>query len=99
VRGVNRRDLGSERTGLAVGSLAEFLALSRADVMRVAESVRTRTPAGTTWLSLSALLERRGYRTVGDLGREAAISWAWHLGVITSEQKSTALRAAGTPNS
>jgi len=63
-------------------ALERFLALTSWEVEREADRQARRSPAGTTWLSLSKLMQRNGYRIVAELGLPAAISWGMHLGVL-----------------
>jgi hypothetical protein len=84
-------------------ALSEFLVLSSADVeARAIRSLRG-SPAGTTWLGLSKLMERQSYQLVRDLGLPAAGSWARHLGLIdhgappVSSPRENTQRAASDP--
>src|SRR5262245_27147725 len=76
LRGLGRRE-GAE-------ALNRFLSLSSWEIEQQANRRARTSPDGTTWLSLSKLMQRNGYRIVGELGLPAAISWGVHLGVLPS---------------
>ena len=63
-------------------AVGRFLRLTSWEIEQEANRLARRSPEGTTWLSLSKLMQRGGYRIVGELGMPAAISWGVHLGVI-----------------
>ena len=62
-------------------ALDVFLGLSREDVQAIVKWTLKRSPRGRTWQGLSHLMEQKGYSHVRDMGEEAAVSWARHLGV------------------
>jgi hypothetical protein len=64
--------------------LAIFLDLGSEDVRAIARWTLTRSPRGRTWEGLHHLMEQKGYTRVRQLGEEAAVSWARHLGVTSS---------------
>ena len=63
-------------------SVERFLSLTVWEIEHEAERRRT-SPTGTTWLSLSTLMRRRGYAIVVELGEPAAMAWGAHLGVLS----------------
>jgi hypothetical protein len=68
-------------------AVGRFLALTSWEIEREANRQARRSPSGTTWLSLSSLMQRHGYRIVADLGVPAAISWGVHLGVLPARER------------
>ena len=58
-----------------------FLDLDGEDVQAIAKWTLTRSPRGRTWQGLLHLMEHKGYGQVRDMGEEAAVAWARHLGV------------------
>jgi hypothetical protein len=76
-------------------AVSRFLALTAWEVEREANRQARRSPIGTTWLSLSKLMQRRGYRIVAELGRPAAVSWGVHLGVIPVRAQAARSDGAG----
>ena len=75
-----------------------FLSLTSWEVEHEANRQARRSPAGTTWLSLSKLMQKRGYLIVGELGVPAAISWGIHLGVLPAQDQAVLVgdRPAGS---
>jgi hypothetical protein len=63
-------------------SLARFLALTRAEVDEEARLSRHTVRIASVWSGLSALMRRRSFQAVRELGVPAAASWAAHLGLI-----------------
>jgi hypothetical protein len=62
-------------------ALHVFLDLDSDDVLAIVKSTLRRSPRGRTWQGLHHLMEHKGYQRVRDMGEEAAVSWARHLGV------------------
>ena len=58
-----------------------FLDLHREDVQTIVKWTLRRSPRGRTWESLHHLMEHKGYVHVRELGPEAAVAWARHLGI------------------
>lgn len=62
-------------------ALAIFLDLDSEDVHAIVRWTRKRSPRGRTWQGLERLMEHKGYGHVREMGEEAAVAWARHLGV------------------
>jgi hypothetical protein len=58
-----------------------FLDLDREDVRAIVKWTLKRSPRGRTWQGLHHLMEQKGYARVRDMGEDAAVAWARHLGV------------------
>ena len=58
-----------------------FFDLDSEDVQAIVKWTLTRSPRGRTWEGLHHLMEHKGYTHVRQLGEEAAVAWARHLGV------------------
>ena len=72
-----RRDVARLRTQPA-RDYTTFLDLTAEDVRKTAAGP---LPLGTllVWRGLSTLMDRKGFRTVGELGPDTAAVWASHL--------------------
>jgi hypothetical protein len=73
--------------------LEEFMELTRWEVEREADRLQAKSSAGSTWVGLRNLMERRSYRVVAELGVEAATVWAAHLGVIARDAADRPVRS------
>jgi hypothetical protein len=62
-------------------ALGVFLDLDNEDVQAIVKLTLKRSPRGRTWQGLLHLMDHKGYRQVRDMGEEAAVAWARHLGV------------------
>jgi hypothetical protein len=62
-------------------ALHVFFDLDSDDVLAIVNSTLKRSPRGRTWQGLHHLMEHKGYARVREMGEEAAVSWARHLGV------------------
>jgi hypothetical protein len=80
-------------------ALERFLALTVSEVEAVAERARARTQDGRTWDGLCNVMLRGGYLRVEELGRDAAESWAAHLGVLAIARKEPHRRRADASQS
>lgn len=61
--------------------LDTFFALHSEDVQAITKWSLTRSPKGRTWQGLFHLMQDKGYVHVREMGEEAAVAWARHLGV------------------
>jgi hypothetical protein len=73
-------------------ALGIFLELDSEDVQAIVKLTLRRSPKGRTWEGLWRLMEHKGYLHVRDMGEDAAVSWARHLGV--TEQAETEINFA-----
>ncbi|HKD93872.1 MAG TPA: hypothetical protein VKB43_04090 [Gaiellaceae bacterium] len=62
-------------------ALDTFFNLRSEDVQAITKWSLRRSPRGRTWQGLFHLMEQKGYGQVRDMGQEAAVAWARHLGV------------------
>jgi len=62
-------------------ALAVFFDLDSEDVRAITKWTLKRSPRGRTWQGLFHLMDHKGYAHVRDMGAEAAVAWARHLGV------------------
>jgi hypothetical protein len=62
-----------------------FVRMTASEVEAEAIRVHKLSPAGTTWMGLSNLMQRQGYKVIGELGLAAAGAWATHLGVAVED--------------
>lgn len=62
-------------------ALHVFLELDSDDVLAIVKCTLKRSPRGRTWQGLHHLMEHKGYVRVREMGEDAAVSWARHLGV------------------
>ena len=62
-------------------ALDVFFDLDSEDVQAIVKWTLRRSPRGRTWEGLHHLMEHKGYTQVRQLGQEAAVAWARHLGV------------------
>jgi len=65
--------------------LKAFLDLDTEDVGAIVKWTLRRSPRGRTWQGLHHVMEQKGYRHVRELGDEAAVAWARHLGVTADD--------------
>jgi len=61
--------------------LDTFFNLHSEDVQAISKWSLRRSPRGRTWVGLLHLMEHKGYVHVREMGEEAAVAWARHLGV------------------
>jgi hypothetical protein len=62
-------------------ALDTFFNLHSEDVQAITKWSLRRSPRGRTWEGLFHLMEHKGYTHVREMGEEAAVAWARHLGV------------------
>jgi hypothetical protein len=62
-------------------ALHVFLDLNIEDVQAITKWTLTRSPRGRTWQGLFHLMDQKGYTRVREMGEDAAVAWARHLGV------------------
>jgi len=62
-------------------ALNTFFNLHSEDVQAITKASLRRSPRGRTWEGLFHLMEHKGYAHVREMGEEAAVAWARHLGV------------------
>jgi len=62
-------------------ALDVFFDLDSEDVQAIVKWTLRRSPRGRTWQGLHHVMEQKGYTHVRQLGEDAAVAWARHLGV------------------
>jgi len=62
-------------------ALDTFFNLHSEDVQAITKRSLRRSPRGRTWEGLFHLMEHKGYARVREMGEDAAVAWARHLGV------------------
>lgn len=70
-------------------ALGVFLDLDSEDVQAIVKWTLKRSPRGRTWQGLWHLMDHKGYGQVREMGEEAAVAWARHLGVTDQPESQT----------